>query len=214
MDDNTQANHRQAKKLRRGTIMLWYWVDQYIELHHGISAKAVKMVTAAERHLFDQYPESPRLPMSLIMEGMAQIAGELVSDAIGHQKMVIMAKIVKAEFYFDAIPGDCLEYSATILQCDAAGSRVKVTSTVKGYASQSESTVFDAEKTTADRRQAEVEIVFAHLTHQAAEQVDSSGQPRMVRFGPEVLQEWMERAGASQVRSVDTELPPISVHWV
>ncbi len=190
--------------------MLWYWVDRYVELHHGVSAKAIKMVTAAERHLSDQYPESPRLPMSLVMEGMAQIAGELVSDAIDHQKMVIMAKIVKAEFYFDAVPGDRLEYTATILQCDANGSRVKVTSTVKEYTSSSQSTASASDSSagmaaTGDRRQAEVEIVFAHLTHQAVEQVDSNGHTHIVQFGPEVLQEWMERAGASLVRTMDAE---------
>ena len=169
--------------------MLWYWIDRYTELRRGERAVALKMVTRAERHVSDQYPESPRLPSSLVMEGMAQLAGELVSDAIGHTRMVIMAKIVKAEFFFDAEPGDCLEYTADVVRIDENGSRVRITSTRRSAASSTE----------PPKLHAEAQIVFAHLDHHATENTadaENADHAPQVRFGPEVLREWMERAGA------------------
>lgn len=170
--------------------MLWYWVDRYTEFRRGESARAVKVVTNAERHVMDQYPESPRFPQSLVMEGLAQIAGELVSDSLDHQKMVIMAKIVRAEFFVDAVPGDRLEYCATILQLDDRGSRVLVTSTLKAASETDE----------GDRAQAEAELVFAHLDHGSP-----TGGAEEIRFSPDVLKEWMERANAFRI---ENDAPP------
>ena len=74
--------------------MRWMWIDRVIELRPREKLVAVKNVSLAEEHLHDHFaadpPTSSRglkatpvMPMSLILEGMAQTAGILVGHAEG-----------------------------------------------------------------------------------------------------------------------------------
>lgn len=125
--------------------MRWFWIDQFKEFVRGRRARAVKAVTLAEEHLHDHFPGAAMMPTTLVIEGMAQTAGLLVADALDFKKQVVLAKVARADFQFDAVPGDTLEYVAEIAETMAGGSLVNVTSRV------------------GDRLHGEAELYFAHL---------------------------------------------------
>jgi len=125
--------------------MRWFWIDQFKEFVRGRKARAVKAVTLAEEHLHDHFPGAAMMPTTLVIEGMAQTAGLLVADSFDFKKQVVLAKVAKADFQFDAVPGDTLEYVAEIVETMAGGSLVNETSRE------------------GDRLHGEAELYFAHL---------------------------------------------------
>ncbi|MHC4177420.1 MAG: 3-hydroxyacyl-ACP dehydratase FabZ family protein [Planctomycetota bacterium] len=125
--------------------MRWYWIDRFLEFESGRCAKAIKNISLAEEHLHDHFPNYPMIPNSLVIEGLAQTGGLLVCEHNQFAEKVILAKISKAEFFCEAVPGDTLTYTATVEYIRAEGAMVSATSH-KG-----------------DELHAEAEIVFAHL---------------------------------------------------
>ena len=125
--------------------MRWYWIDRFVEFESGRRARAIKNVSLAEDHLHDHFPAYPILPAPLVIEGLAQTGGLLVCEHSGFAERVVLAKVPKIKFYFDATPGDSLIYSTTIEYIKAEGAMVTVTSH------------------RGEQLQAEGEIVFAHL---------------------------------------------------
>lgn len=117
--------------------MRWMWIDRVVELVPAKRLVAIKHVSMAEEHLHDHFAErrwdggrrhaTPVMPMSLVIEGMAQTAGILVGHAEGFREKVILAKVSKAELARDARPGDTLRYTAEVLQMDRAGASTKGT---------------------------------------------------------------------------------------
>lgn len=125
--------------------MRWYWIDRFLEFESGRYAKAVKNVSLAEEYLHDHFPGYPVMPKSLVIEGMAQTGGLLVCEHYRLGENVVLAKVPKAQFYCEVIPGDTLIYTATIEYIHKDGAMVTATSH-KG-----------------EKLHAEMEIVFAHL---------------------------------------------------
>ena len=125
--------------------MRWYWIDRYLEFESGRYAKAVKNISLAEDHVHDHFSSYPMIPNSLVIEGLAQTGGLLVCEHNRFEEKVVLAKIPKARFYCEAIPGDTLIYTTTIEYIKQEGAMVSATS-YKG-----------------DVLQAEMEIVFAHV---------------------------------------------------
>jgi 3-hydroxyacyl-[acyl-carrier-protein] dehydratase len=151
--------------------MRWYWIDRFIEFESGRYAKAVKCISLAEEHLHDHFSFYPMIPNSLVIEGMAQTGGLLVSEHNQFSEKVVLAKIPKARFYCDAVPGDTLIYTTTIEYIKDEGAMVSATS-YKG-----------------DILHAEAEIVFAHLN-----------DPRLgTLFEPETFLRMMRMLGAFDV---------------
>lgn len=107
--------------------MRWMWIDRIVELVPRQRLVAVKHVSMAEEHLHDHFAgtstrrANPIMPMSLIVEGMAQTAGILVGHAEEFREKVILAKVGKAEMAREARPGHTLRYTATITHLDAVG---------------------------------------------------------------------------------------------
>ena len=130
--------------------MRWFWIDRFIQLDSGREAAAVKTVSLSEEHLHDHFPYIPTMPNSLIMEGMAQTSGMLVSEYNDFRERVILAKISKVTFYRRAVPGDTLTYRARLEAIDPDGARATTTCHV------------------GDVLQAEAEILFAHIDRQTA----------------------------------------------
>ncbi len=125
--------------------MRWYWIDRFLEFESGRSAKAVKNVSLAEEHVHDHFSCCPMHPNSLVLEGLAQTGGLLVCEQGGFTEKVILAKVPKARFYSQAVPGDRLVFSTEIEYVRAEGAMISGTSH------------------RGDELHAEVEIVFAHL---------------------------------------------------
>ncbi len=95
--------------------MRWIWIDRFEEFSPGVSATAVKNVSLAEEHLHDHWEDFPVMPVSLMIEGMAQTSGILVGQARDFREKVILAKISKAEISEPVVPGDQLKYHAEIV---------------------------------------------------------------------------------------------------
>jgi 3-hydroxyacyl-[acyl-carrier-protein] dehydratase len=95
--------------------MRWIWIDRFVEFHPGAKAVAIKNVSLAEEHLHDHWEPFPIMPVSLMIEGMAQTAGILVGQARDFKEKVILAKIAKAEINDIVTPGDQLTYQAEIV---------------------------------------------------------------------------------------------------
>ena len=117
--------------------MRWMWIDRVVELVPRERLAAIKHVSLAEEHLHDNFdavtaddgsvvrPAMPVMPMSLIVEGMAQTAGVLVGHAEAFREKVVLAKVSKAELSEDAVPGDQLRYTATIESMTDVGASTK-----------------------------------------------------------------------------------------
>lgn len=109
--------------------MRWMWIDRVIELVPGERMVAVKGVSTAEEHLHDHFAPDPArglaalplMPASLVIEGMAQTAGVLVGHAGGFREKVVLAKVARAEFLMDCVPGFTLRYTATMDRYDESG---------------------------------------------------------------------------------------------
>lgn len=111
--------------------MRWMWIDRIVELKPRVRMVAIKHVSMAEEHLHDHFPSTknrtamPIMPMSLIVEGMAQTAGVLVGHAEGFKEKVVLAKVSKAQISREATPGCTLRYTATIEQFTPAGASTR-----------------------------------------------------------------------------------------
>ena len=77
--------------------MRWMWIDTIVAYEPEARLVAIKNVSLAEEHLHDHVPASalwaqtPVMPASLMVEGMAQTAGILVGAARGFREKVILA---------------------------------------------------------------------------------------------------------------------------
>ena len=151
--------------------MRWYWIDRFLEFESARYAKAIKNISLAEEHLHDHFTNYPMIPNSLVMEGLAQTGGLLVYEHGQFAEKVILAKIPKAEFFCEAVPGDTLTYTTTIEYIKQEGAMVSATSH-KG-----------------DELHAEAEIVFAHLNDSRTDSL----------FDPTVFLRMMRLLGAFDV---------------
>ena len=112
--------------------MRWFWIDRFEKFVEGEEAVTVKNVTLAEEALDDYQPGFPHYPHSLIIEGMAQTGGILLSQLSEFQQKVVLAKVSKAEFETIARPGDQLRLTAKMLSRQADGAIVEGTVEVNG----------------------------------------------------------------------------------
>ncbi len=125
--------------------MRWTWIDRFTRFESGKSATAVKNLSLAEDHFADHFPGFPVMPAPLILEGLAQTGGILVGEANKFEKNVVLAKIT-AKCARDALAGEQLTYTATLLDLNDTGARVSATAH------------------SGDDLVIEAEIMFAHVT--------------------------------------------------
>lgn len=95
--------------------MRWIWIDRFVDFKSQVSATTIKNVSLAEEHLHDHWEDFPIMPVSLIVEGMAQTGGILVGQARDFREKVVLAKINKAEIREIVVPGDQLKYHAELV---------------------------------------------------------------------------------------------------
>lgn len=149
--------------------MRWMWIDRILEIERAQRLVAIKHVSLAEEHLHDHFTESahrqatPVMPMSLIVEGMAQTAGILVGHAHDFAEKVVLAKVSKAELTRDAVPGCTLTYTATVAQISGNGA---VTRGVVEMAHPGGGYPDPAPAQT--ERIGQIDLMFSHLDRNAA----------------------------------------------
>lgn len=164
--------------------MRWFWIDRFDTFHSGSEATAVKNVALDEEALDYYCPGYPYLPSTLIIEGLAQLGGILVSEHLDFRKRVVLAKVAKAEFYFPATPGDQLRYHAILDSVQEDGAMVTCTSRL------------------GDRPQADVQLMFAFLDD------ERFGQHTL--FPPDELQTMLQLMNFFEV-AVDASGQPLPV---
>ncbi len=144
--------------------MRWIWIDRFLELQRGKSARALKNLSLAEDHFADHFPGYPVMPAALILEGLAQTGGILVGDANDFKEKVVLAKVPKAVFHREMLAGEQLIYEAEILHLRPEGASVAARVLVDGQVT------------------AEAEIFFAHLDQNRAQAL--FGEHNFVFDGP------------------------------
>lgn len=107
--------------------MRWFWIDRFTEFIRGRRAVAIKCVATSEEQIDRYSPGFSIMPVSLMIEGMAQTAGLLIGEMGGFEQRVVLAKIGKAVFHDVVIPGDVLEYEATITDVKTDGALAAIT---------------------------------------------------------------------------------------
>ena len=92
-------------------------VDRVIEMRGAESGTGIKNVTVNEPQFTGHFPGRPIFPGVLIVEGMAQTAGVIVSlgafGADARPKSVLFSTIDKCKFRKPVVPGDTLRYEMT-----------------------------------------------------------------------------------------------------
>jgi 3-hydroxyacyl-[acyl-carrier-protein] dehydratase len=155
--------------------MRWFWIDRFTEFVSGSHATAVKCVSLAEDHLHDHHPGYPVMPNSLVVEGVAQAGGLLVSEHYGFAELVVLAKLAKAKFTGRARPGHSLEY------------RVKI-DWIRADSAQVSGTVYDGQ-----RVHGEVQLMYARMGEDMAQQLGKR------LFSPSHLGHWLNLVGVFEV---------------
>src|SRR6187402_938940 len=107
--------------------MRWTWIDRFTSFESGKSATAVKNLSLAEDHFADHFPGFPVMPAPLILEGLAQTGGILVGEARQYRENVVLAKMSNAKFHRDALAGEQLTYTTTLVDLNDTGARVSAT---------------------------------------------------------------------------------------
>jgi len=129
--------------------MRWFWIDRFLAFHRGSHAVAVKTISLSDHEIADHFPAYPLMPSSLIVEGLAQAGGLLVSDCRGFRDRVVLAKVSRAVFHRVARPGETLTYTVHLESLQPDGAMVR------------------GESRLGEHLQAEAELYFGFLEDRA-----------------------------------------------
>jgi len=91
-------------------------VDRVLELEPGKRICALKNVTINEPFFQGHFPDKPIMPGVLIIEGMVQAGGLLLTESLGpeiHAK-VCFSGVDRARFRAPVVPGDQLTFEVEI----------------------------------------------------------------------------------------------------
>lgn len=101
--------------------MRWFWIDRFEEFVSGSHAVAIKAVSLSEEPVDEYSPGRPYYPASLIVEGLAQTGGLLIAQKSDFKSRVVLAKVSKSVFHFQACPGDKLRLKMVIENLQESG---------------------------------------------------------------------------------------------
>jgi 3-hydroxyacyl-[acyl-carrier-protein] dehydratase len=155
--------------------MRWFWIDRFTEFVSGSHATALKGISLAEDHLHEHHAGYPVMPNTLVIEGVAQDGGLLVSEHYGFSELVVLAKLSKAKFTGRARPGHTLEY------------RVKI-DWIRADSAQVSGSVYDGERVHGD-----VQLMYARMGEEMAQKMGAR------LFRPRDLQHWLQLVGVFEV---------------
>ncbi|MDR3204698.1 MAG: 3-hydroxyacyl-[acyl-carrier-protein] dehydratase FabZ [Deltaproteobacteria bacterium] len=114
--------------------MRYLLIDRIVKWAPGSQAEALKNVSLSEDFFDDHFPLKPIMPGTLIIEGMAQLAGLLLEETMAAEGLKIkalMSMVEKAKFRRPVYPGSQLIYRCSISQYNRQGGRASVEAFVK-----------------------------------------------------------------------------------
>ncbi|MGS0973220.1 MAG: 3-hydroxyacyl-ACP dehydratase FabZ [Candidatus Izemoplasmataceae bacterium] len=92
-------------------------IDKVLEVEAGVSAVAIKNVSANEQQFMGHFPSEHVMPGVLIVEALAQTgAVAILSLEENKGKIAYFAGIDKCKFKAKVLPGDTLELSVKIIK--------------------------------------------------------------------------------------------------
>ena len=98
--------------------MRYFLIDRVTELLTGERARGLKNITLSDEVLHDHFPDHPVMPGALVVESAAQLGGFLLEMTVNKPGApllrAVLVQIDQAKFYAPAVPGDCLEVTATL----------------------------------------------------------------------------------------------------
>ncbi len=116
--------------------MRFYLIDRIEEIRYGDYATAVKCVTLSEEIFNEHFPGHPIFPGSLLMEGMAQLAGSLFELTMRHREepmlRAVLSLVNRLKFRRPVVPGDRVLIRATITSMHTESGMAKVKAEVDG----------------------------------------------------------------------------------
>lgn len=114
--------------------MRFYLIDRILECRAGERATAVKSVSLSEDFMDQHFAGVPIMPGSLILEGMAQLAGYLLactaSPAAPYKHKALLSMVEKAKFIQVVRPGDTMRLECQILSLHDDSAKVDATASV------------------------------------------------------------------------------------
>ncbi len=116
--------------------MRFLLIDRVTGWEPGQRATATKNVALSEDFLDDHCPDNPIMPGALILEGLAQLGGLLLQDAVSraHNRKVkaLLSLIERAKFRMPVMPGDQIEYNVRITSLNELAGRLEGQGTCAG----------------------------------------------------------------------------------
>jgi 3-hydroxymyristoyl/3-hydroxydecanoyl-(acyl carrier protein) dehydratase len=116
--------------------MRFLLIDRVISWEPGRSAAAVKNVALSEDFFEEHFPGKPIMPGALVLEGMAQLAGLLLEEALrrdsGRRAKALLTIVERAKFRRPVYPGDQLEYRVQLAAMNELGGQVEATASCGG----------------------------------------------------------------------------------
>src|SRR5205823_2555723 len=114
----------------------FYLIDRITECQPGEWARGVKNVTLSEDFMQEHFAGIPVMPGTLILEGLAQLSGYLLSvtrnPAEPHLEKALLSMVEKAKFRQIVRPGDQLVMESKVLSIHEDSGKVECTAAVQG----------------------------------------------------------------------------------
>ena len=114
--------------------MRFYLIDRITECLVGERATALKAVSLSEDFMDTHFAGVPIMPGSMILEGMAQLAGYLLArtvvPAAPHTHKALLSMVEKAKFMQVVQPGDTMTLECRIVALGEDSAKVDGTASV------------------------------------------------------------------------------------
>jgi UDP-3-O-[3-hydroxymyristoyl] N-acetylglucosamine deacetylase/3-hydroxyacyl-[acyl-carrier-protein] dehydratase len=110
-------------------------VDRVLELEVGKTIKAIKNVTCNEPFFTGHWPDKPIMPGVMILEALAQTAGVLISQQVGHMTdpLAMIVAIDGVKIRRQVTPGDQLVMEVVKARIKEKTAHVQCRATVDGF---------------------------------------------------------------------------------